>query len=81
MEEFKTWAGFPNVQGAINSTHISIVKPFAYFENYYYRKIGGYNVVVQVADYGKMFIDVFVGLLRSVNDAKVLCMFAQYINA
>jgi hypothetical protein len=72
MEEFKTWCGFLNVQGAIDGTHISIVKTSAYFENYYYHKIGGYSVVVQaIVDYGKKFTNVFMGLLGSVNDARV----------
>ncbi len=34
-----------------------------------------------IIDFGKMFIDVFVGLLGSVNDARVLCRSALYINA
>jgi hypothetical protein len=82
MEELKTWCGFPNVQGVNDGTHISILKPSAYFEDYYYHKVGEYNLVVQaIIDFGKMFIDVFVGLLGNVNDARVLCRSALYINA
>lgn len=82
MEELKTWCGFPNVQGANDGTQISIMKPFAYFEDYYYHKVGEYNVVAQaIINFKKKFIDVFVGLLRSVNDARVLCKSTLYINA
>jgi hypothetical protein len=79
VDEFQTWCGFSNVQGAIDDTHISIVKPFAYPKDYYYRKSNEYNVVAQVIiDCKKKLIDVFVGFPRSVNDLKVLCKFALY---
>jgi hypothetical protein len=29
VDEFQTWCSILNVQGAIDGTHISIVKPFA----------------------------------------------------
>jgi hypothetical protein len=58
------------------------MKPSAYFENYYYHKVGEYNVVVQVVvDFRKMFTNMFMGLLGIVNDARVLCRSALYINA
>lgn len=44
VDEFQAWCGLPNVQGAIDGTHISIVKPST---DYYYHKFGGYNVVAQ----------------------------------
>jgi len=59
----------PFVQGAIDDTHISIVKhlgPFA--KNYYFHKTSGYNMVAQaVVDYKKRFIN----LPSSVNDSRV----------
>ncbi len=68
--------------GAINGTFISIVEPFSYLENYYYHKSSGYSVVAQtLLDCNKRFIDVFVGLLGSVNDSRVLNRFAHYRNA
>ncbi len=68
--------------GAIDGTHISIVKPFSYPKNYYYHKSSGYSVVAQtLIDCNKRFIDVFVGLLGSVNDSRVLNRFAHYRNA
>jgi hypothetical protein len=79
VDEFQTWCGLPNVQGAINGTHISIVKHFAYPKDYYYHKSNGYSVVAQVIiDCKNKIIDVFVGFPRSVNDLKVLCKFALY---
>jgi hypothetical protein len=44
VDEFQTWCGLPNVQGAIDGTHIFIVNPFAYPKDYYYRKSNGYSV-------------------------------------
>jgi len=48
VDEFQTWCGLPNVQGAIDGIHIFIVNPFAYPKDYYYRKSNGYSVVAQV---------------------------------
>jgi hypothetical protein len=45
VDEFQAWFGLPNVQDAIDGIHI--VKPFTYFEDYYYHKFGGYSVVAQ----------------------------------
>ncbi len=60
--------------GATNATHISIAKSIGVFlKDYCYHKIGGYNVVAQVmVDSQKRFLDVFVGLLKNVNDSYVL---------
>jgi hypothetical protein len=35
------------VQGAIDGTYISIVKPFSHPKDYYYHKTSGYNVMAQ----------------------------------
>jgi hypothetical protein len=81
-EEFKNWCGFPNLQGAIDGTHISIVKPPSNIEDYYYHKTSEYNVVAQVVvHWNKRFIYVFVGILRIVNDSRVLHRFVLYKNA
>jgi hypothetical protein len=55
MEEFMKLCGLPCVQGAINGTHLSILKPQrAFVEDYYYHKTGGYNIMAQcVVDYNK----------------------------
>jgi hypothetical protein len=54
-------------------THISIVKPQGSKRKLFYHKTGGYNIMAQVVDCSKTFIDIFVGLLDKVNDSKVLC--------
>jgi hypothetical protein len=80
MEEFKKWCGLFVVQGAINGIHLFILKPLGVFvEDYYYHKIGGYNIMAKcVVDYSKKNIDVFVRLPSSVNDSNVLCRFGLY---
>jgi len=63
----------PSVQGAIDGTHISIVKSILCHENYYYHKLDGYSLVAQVVvDYKKKFTNVFVGFPRNLNDSRVL---------
>jgi hypothetical protein len=47
--------------------HIWIVKPPTYYKDYYYHKIGGYNVAAQVVvDCKKMFTYVFVEMMQGV---------------
>lgn len=71
-----------NLCGAINGTHISIVKTFTFRKHYYYHKSCVCNVMMQAIENCKnMFTYVFVGLLRCVNDASVLHTFALYKNA
>jgi hypothetical protein len=80
IDEFRAWFGLPNVQYAIDGTHI--VKPFAYPKDYYYHKFGGYSVVAQaIINCKKNIIDVSVGLLGSVNDSRVLHNSTPYENA
>jgi len=69
--------GIPSVQGAMNGTHISIVKPQgAFVEDCYYHKIG-VNIMAQfVIDCNK----IFVGHVDNVNDLRVLCKCILYKN-
>jgi hypothetical protein len=48
MDDLKVWCGFPNVQGAIDGTHISMVKPILFPKDYYCHKLGGYSLVAHV---------------------------------
>jgi hypothetical protein len=75
LNDFKLWCGLPNVQGAVDGTHLFISKPFMPFlEYYYYFKFGGYSIVIKVVvDCKKRFTDICVGMLGSVNDS---CVFA-----
>jgi hypothetical protein len=70
MMEFKHWHGLLSVHGIIDSTHISISKPkLAFAKNYYYHKSGSYSIVAHVVvDVKTRFTDLYVGLLRSIND-------------
>jgi hypothetical protein len=48
MKEFMKLCGLLNVQGTIDYTHLSILKPQHVFaEDYYYHKISGYNIMAQ----------------------------------
>jgi len=79
MDDFKVWCGLLNVQGAIDGMHISILKHVLFLEDYYYHKLDGYSLVAQaIVDCKKRFTNVFVGLLGSVNDWRVLCEFVLY---
>jgi len=80
FDEFQAWFGLPNLQYAIDGTHI--VKPSTYPKDYYYHKFGGYSVVAQaIINCKKNIIDVFMGLLGSVNDSRVLHKSTLYKNA
>jgi hypothetical protein len=69
MDDLKFWRGFLSVQGAIDGTHISILKHVLFPEYYYYHKTCGYSLVAHaIVNYKKRFINVFVGLPISVND-------------
>jgi len=74
MFDFKNSCDMLNMMGAIDGTHISIAKPSSvYSKDYFFHKTRGYNVVAQtMVDSQKRFMDVYVGLLRSVNDFCVL---------
>jgi len=46
MLEFKDWCNLLNLHGAIDNTHISILKPnITFVKHYFYHKIGGYSIV------------------------------------
>jgi hypothetical protein len=61
------------VGGAIDGTHIHISKPRVGPEDYFYFKSHGYTLNCQaVVDGRKVFLDLFLGMPGSTNDARVL---------
>jgi hypothetical protein len=72
----------PRVVGAIDCTHIHVVKPWIlYPEDYYYHKTGGYSIIAQaVVDSKKRFIDLFFGMPGSTNDSCTLRGSGLYSN-
>jgi hypothetical protein len=60
------------VVGAIDGTHISISKPRFGTANYFYFKSGGYTLNCQaVVDSNKHFLDLYIGMPGSTNDARI----------
>jgi hypothetical protein len=82
MIGFRDWCHMPDIQGAIDYTHIHIQKPrILYHEDYYYYKTGGYSIVAQaMVDLKKRFVDLFVGIPGSTNDMRTLRRSALYAN-
>jgi hypothetical protein len=73
QEEFWRLCGLPAVLGAIDGTHISISKPKYGRADYFYFKMGGYMLNCQaVVDSQKQFLDLYLGMPGSTNDARVL---------
>jgi hypothetical protein len=71
--EFRELCSLPAVVGAIDCTHIHIAKPAIGPEDYFYFKSGGYSLNCQaVVDNRKRFIDLYLGMPGSTNDARVL---------
>ncbi|XP_065891631.1 uncharacterized protein [Dysidea avara] len=72
IREFETLWGFPQTVGAIDGSHIPILKPQECPSDYYNRK-GFYSIIVQaVVDSQGRFIDVNIGWPGKVHDARVL---------
>jgi hypothetical protein len=73
QRDFQELCGLPAVVGAIDGTHISIAMPRFGAEDYYYFKSGGYTLNCQaVVDSNKRFLDLYLGMPGSTNDARVL---------
>ena len=68
---------FPQTVGAIDGSHIPILKPVDCPSDYYNRK-GFYSVIVQaVVDSRGLFIDVNIGWPGKVHDARVLAFYSK----
>jgi hypothetical protein len=73
QHEFQELCGLLAIVGAIDGMHISISKPRHGAQDYYYFKSGGYTLNCQaVVDNNKRFLDLYVGMPGSTNDARVL---------
>ena len=73
QNDFKELCGLPAVSGAIDGTHIHISKPRVGPEDYFYFKTHGYTLNCQaVVDSRKVFLDLFLGMPGSTNDARML---------
>ena len=71
IDGFENRWGFPQTVGAIDGSHIPILKPQESASDYYNRK-GYYSVIMQaVVDFRGMFMDVNVGWPGKVHDARV----------
>jgi hypothetical protein len=65
--------------GAIDRTHINISKLRYGAKDYYYFKSGGYTLNCQaVVDSNKRFLDLYLGMPGSTNDARVLQQSSLY---
>ena len=63
--------GFPQAVGAVDGTHIPIIRPVENATDYYNRK-GFHSIIMQGAvDYRGIFIDVYIGWPGRVHDARV----------
>lgn len=82
MQGFKSFCGLPNIQRAIDGMYFSnskLVGPFS--EDCFYHKTGNYNIVCQaIVDDKKLYTNLFIGLLGSANDSKVLRKYGFYAN-
>ena len=70
------------VLGVIYGTQIGIAKPEYSPADYYYFKSGGYSMNCQaVVDVDKRFIDLYIGMLGSTNDNRMLRRSMLHYNA
>ena len=81
VDGFECRWGFPQVVGAIDGTHIPIIKPDNSASDYFNRK-GYYSILMQaVVDFRGLFLDVYIGWPGKVHDARVLANSALYKRA
>lgn len=81
MRRSESLAGFPNVVGAIDGSHIAIKAPHVNHEDYFNRK-QTYSINLQgVVDATCKFIDVSTGWPGSIHDASVLRLSTLYQRA
>jgi hypothetical protein len=77
--EFHNLCSLPAVVGAIDYTQIHIAKPAESPKDYFYFKSGGYTLNCQaVVNSRKRFLDLYLEMPGSTNDARVLCQSTLY---
>jgi hypothetical protein len=81
MLDFNDWCSLPLMQGAIDGMRIFIPKPNSPFaKDYYFRIIGWYFIVYQtVVDAKKHFTNLYVRLLSSMNEFRILHKSGVYL--
>ena len=78
VDGFESDWGFPQAAGAIDGSHIAIVRPTESASDYYNRK-GYYSVIIQaMVDHHGLFLDVYVGWPGKVHDARVFANSSVY---
>ena len=75
---FQDCWGFPQTAGAIDGSHIPIIKPLDSASDYYNRK-GFYSMILQgVVDFRGLFLDIYAGWPGKVHDARVFANSTLY---
>ena len=70
VQGFETFWGFPQAAGAIDGSHIPIIRPDESASDYYNRK-GYYSVIMQaMVDHRGLFMDVYIGWPGKVHDTR-----------
>ena len=78
VDGFESFWGFPQAVGAIDGSHIPIIKPAESASDYYNRK-GYYSVLIQgLVDHRGIFLDVNIGWPGKVHDARVFSNSSLY---
>ena len=78
VDGFESFWGFPQAAGAIDGSHIPIIRPDESAADYYNRK-GYYSIVVQaLVDHCGLFMDVCIGWPGKVHDARVFANSSLY---
>ena len=78
MRGFESCWGFPQVAGAIDGSHIPIIRPEECASDYFNRK-GHYSIIIQgLVDFRGRFMDVCIGWPGKVHDARVFANSSVY---
>ena len=81
VTNFETCWEFPQAAGAIDGTHIPVIRPTESASDYYNRK-GYYSIIMQaVVDFRGWFMDAYIGWPGKVHDARVLVNSSLYRKA